>query len=233
MKIFAGILLSSIALGATNLNAANIGVGAKVGTLGYGADFSVALTETVNARVALTTLSVDSQSEAITVGDSTTTGTIDATADIDYGSSALLFDWHVFDGTFHLTAGLMKADIAVKLRGTLRNSFTVNGQTVTANDIVGPITGNITLSDSYEPYVGIGWGRKAAVDSGLSFSAEIGVVYLDPEVDLNATLSPGSISGITQAELTQALNDAEKTADNDLSDLDLWPVISIGINYAF
>lgn len=233
MKIYAGMLLSSIAFGASNLNAADVGVGVKVGTLGYGADFSVTLTDTVNARVALTTLSIDSESEAIDVGDSGTTGTIDVTADIDYGSSALLFDWHIFDGTFHLTGGLMKADIAVRFIGTLRNSFVVNGQTVTANDISGPITGDIVLSDSYEPYVGIGWGRKAAADSGLSFSAEIGVVYLDPEVNLNATVNPAAASLITQAELDQALNDAQSTADNDLSDLDLWPVVSIGINYAF
>jgi hypothetical protein len=234
MKICAGLLLSSsIVLGASNLNAADVGVGVKVGTLGIGADFSVTLTETINARVALTTLSIDSQSEAVVVGDSSTTGTIDATADIDFGSSALLFDWHVFDGTFHLTAGLMKADIVAKVVGTLRDSFTVNGQPVAVTDIIGPITGDITLSDSYEPYIGIGWGRKAAADSGLSFSAEIGVVYLDPQVNLNATLDPTSTSGITQAQLTQAINDAESTADNELSDLDLWPVVSIGVNYAF
>lgn len=233
MKIFTGILISSLTLGASNLNAADIGVGAKVGTLGYGADFSAALTNTVNARLALTTLSVDRQSEAITVGDSSNEGTIDTTADIDYGSSALLFDWHVFDGTFHLTAGFMKADIAVKFVGTLRDGFVVNGLPVETNDIVGPITGDIILSDSYEPYIGIGWGRKAAADPGLSFSAEIGVVYLDPEVNLNATVNPAATSGITQAELDARLDEAQRSADNDLSDLDLWPVVSIGINYAF
>jgi hypothetical protein len=42
MNIYAGMLLSSIALGASNLNAADVGVGVKAGTLGYGADFSVA-----------------------------------------------------------------------------------------------------------------------------------------------------------------------------------------------
>ena len=233
MKLLAGIPLILMTLGSYNLNAADVGVGAKVGTLGYGADFSVTLTKTINARLSLTTLSIDTQTETVTVGDSTNQGTINATADIDFGSSALLFDWHVFDGTFHLTAGLMKADVSADLRGILNDEFTINGQTVTVNDISGPITGNITVSDSYKPYIGIGWGRKAAADSGFSFSAELGVVYVDPEVRLNATVNPAAVSGITQAELDARLNEAQDSADNDLADLDLWPVISIGVNYAF
>jgi hypothetical protein len=60
MKIFAAILLSSITIVATNVNAADVGVGVKAGTLGYGADFSVTLTKTINARISLTTLSIDS-----------------------------------------------------------------------------------------------------------------------------------------------------------------------------
>lgn len=76
----------------SNLNAADVGVGVKAGTLGYGADFSVTLTKTINARVSLTSLNIDSQAETVTVGDSSDEGSINSTADIDFGSSALLFD---------------------------------------------------------------------------------------------------------------------------------------------
>lgn len=232
MKIYASVLISSVALGASNLNAADIGVGAKVGTLGYGADFSVSLTKTINARVSLTTLNIDSQAETVTVGDSSNEGTINAKADIDFGSSALLFDWHVFDGTFHLTAGLIKADVGATLRGILNDDFIINGQVVTPTDINGGVvTGDITVSDSYKPYIGVGWGRKAAVDSGFSFSAELGIAYVDPEVNLNATVNPASV--YTQAELDALLKEAQESADNDLADLNIWPVLSIGVNYAF
>jgi hypothetical protein len=233
MKIYAGILLSSIALGASNLNAADVGVGVKAGTFGYGADFSVSLTKTINARVSLTTLDVDSQTETVTVGDSTDQGTIDATADIDFGSSGLLIDWHVFEGTFHLSAGLVKADIVGNFRGALIDGFTINGQPVAVDDILGPMTGDITMSDSYKPYIGLGWGRKAAADSGFSFTAEIGVVYVDPEVNLNATVNPAAASGITQAELDALLKETQESVDNDLADLNVWPVLSIGVNYVF
>ena len=230
MKILASILLSSLALGSYSLNAAEVGVGVKAGTLGYGADFSVTLTRTINARISLTTLSIDSQTETVTVGDSTNQGTINATADIDFGSSALLFDWHVFDGTFYLSAGLIKADISANMTGPLTDDFTINGQLVTPNDISGPVTGDIKMSDSYKPYIGIGWGREAAAGSGFSFSAEIGVAYVDPEVNLNATASG---TGLSQADLDTRLNEAETSAANDLADLSVWPVLSIGVNYAF
>jgi hypothetical protein len=234
MKIFAGILLSSIALGSTNLSAAqDVGVGVKAGTLGYGADFSMTITKTINARVSLTALSIDSQAETITVGDSSDQGTVNATADIDFGSSALLFDWHVFDGTFHLTAGLIRADIGVDFRGTLNDDFIINGQAVSVDDINGQITGEVILSDSYKPYIGLGWGRKASADSGFSFSAELGIAYVDPEVRLNATVNPSAASLITQAELDARLDEAQDSANNDLADLDIWPVLSIGVNYAF
>ncbi|MFT5658365.1 MAG: hypothetical protein ACI9KN_001644 [Gammaproteobacteria bacterium] len=233
MKKLTGILFGSIILCTSNLNAADFGVGVKAGTLGIGADFTVALSKTVNARVSLTTFNIDSETETITIGDSTNQGTITATADFDFGSSALLFDWHVFDGTFHLSAGLIKADIGASLRGTLNDSFEINGQTVEVDDIDGQITGDIIVSDSYKPYIGIGWGRKAAAESGFSFSAELGVAYVDPEVRLNASFNPAAASAITQAELDARLKEAQESADNELADLSIWPVLSIGVNYAF
>jgi hypothetical protein len=233
MKIFTKIIIS-VVLGTSTLHAADFGVGVKGGTLGYGADFSVTLTKSINARVSLTTLSIDSASETVTFGDTSNEGSVIANADIDYGSSALLFDWHVFDGTFHLTAGLVKADIAVNLKGSLSSDFVISGKAVNVNDIDGElITANVTLSDSYKPYIGLGWGRKAAADSGFSFSAELGVAYLDPSVDLNATVNSGATSGIDQAELDARLNEAANSANNDLADLNVFPVVSIGINYAF
>jgi hypothetical protein len=232
MKLLASILLCTSALGSNSLNAADFGVGVKAGTLGYGADLSVTLTRTINARISLTSRSIDSHTETVTVGDSSNEGTINGKADIDFGSSALLFDWHVFDGTFHLSAGLIKADVGADLRGILIDDFTINGQLVTPSDINGRVvTGSITVSDSYKPYIGLGWGRKAAVDPGFSFSAEIGIAYVDPEVNLNATINTSSV--YTQAELDALLKEAKESAGNELADLNIWPVLSIGVNYAF
>jgi hypothetical protein len=65
VKIHVDMLLSSIILGG---DAADFGVGVKAGTLGYGADFDITLTKTINARIRLTNLKTDPQAETITVG---------------------------------------------------------------------------------------------------------------------------------------------------------------------
>jgi hypothetical protein len=230
MKILAGILLSSIALGSTNLSAAqDVGVGLKMGTVGAGVDLSITITNTLNARVSLSSLPLDSQSESIKIGDPGNQATIDSTIGMKFGSSALLVDWHVFDGTFHLSAGLINVDVGGDFSGDLTGSFTSGGETIDGADI-GTISGSLTLSDSYQPYIGLGWGRKAAADSGLSLSVEIGVALLDPKLDLNATSNGG---GSTQAEIDAAFRAAESSASGDLADLSIWPILSIGLNYAF
>jgi hypothetical protein len=231
MKIFAGILLSSIALGSTNLSAAqDIGVGLKMGTVGAGVDLSITITNTLNARVSLSSLPLDSRSESITIGDDFDEATIDATMDVKFGSSALLVDWHVFDGTFHLSTGLINVDVGGGFIGDLSGgSFTSGGETINSADI-GVISGSLTLSDSYQPYIGLGWGRKAAADSGPSLSIEVGVALLDPKLDLNATSSGG---GSSQAEIDAALSSAESSSSSALTDLSIWPILSIGLNYAF
>lgn len=230
MKHLAGIFLSMTML-AANANAANIGVGVKAGTLGAGVDLSIALTRTINARISLTSVKIDDLNETITIGDAGSTGDIDATMNFDFGATSLLFDWYVFDGTFHLTAGMMKNNGKVAFSGALSSDVVVNGEPIALSDISGDISGNISLGNSYQPYLGFGWGRKADNDPGLSLSIEIGVALLDPSADLSATASTsGSLS---QTELSDRIDNAESDFNNDLSLFEAWPVISLGLNYAF
>ena len=71
-----------------------------------------------------------------------------------------------------------------------------------ATDDLGEISGEVKLSDSYQPYLGIGWGRVAGGKGGFSFTADIGVAMLDPEVELDATVNPGGTNGLNQADMT-------------------------------
>jgi hypothetical protein len=123
---------------------------------------------------------------------------IAATLDFDYGASALLFDWYVFNGTFHLTAGMMKNNSKVGFSGTLLSDVVLDSGPLSTADITGDITGSIGLGNSYQPYLGIGWGRKAGNDAGISMSVEIGVALLDPAAELSATASG---TGLSQTDL--------------------------------
>jgi hypothetical protein len=40
-------------------------------------------------------------------------------------------------------------------------------------------------------------------------------------------------NSLTQAELDDRIKEIEDDTNDDLSDLEAWPVLSIGVNYAF
>ena len=232
------LLLSSASLQAQDLN---FGVGVKAGTLGTGLELSLALTQTLNARIALTNIDFSTdESLDLNDADTGTNASIDSTLDMNFGATALMLDWYVFDGTFHVSAGMFKNDSKAKLAGTITSAtVTFDGQTYdVSQDFTDPsMSGTVKLGSGYEPYVGIGWGRKADDEPGLALSVELGVLLLSPSVDLQApTLDPNGPAaqgGKTQAELDAEVDKAEATANDELSALEAWPVISVGLNYAF
>ena len=213
-------------------NALDVGVGVRAGINGLGGELTIGLTERVNARVMLARIDIDDESETLDVGDSGGEGEIDAELDFDYGANALFFDWHIFDSGFHLTAGAFRSDSGADLTGTLIGNIVVNGQPINQGDLDGDLEGEVKLSDSYRPYLGIGWGRRAGKNGGFSFTFDLGVALTDPEVELEATVAAGG-NFSSQAELDATLRDLESDAEDDLDDYEIWPVASIGINYAF
>ncbi len=216
---------------AANVNAVDVGVGAKAGVNGVGLNLSVGVTKRVNLRLSVSQVEIDDEDETVTVGDDGAEGDIDAELEFDFGSNAVLLDWHVFNGGFRVTAGMFKQTGAVDLTGTLQSDIVVDGQPLATDDL-GEISGEVKLSDSYQPYLGVGWGRGAGGKGGFSFTADIGVAMLDPEVDLDADVRAGT-NGLSQAELDQRLAEMEADAEDELDDLKLWPVLSVGVNYAF
>ena len=232
MKKVLGLALGFL-LFSGSANAIDLGLGLKAGTVGAGVDISVAVTRTINVRLSLTNVDIDDESETITVGDSDAEGDLDAELSLDFGANALFFDWYPFDGTFHLTAGLMRHTGEVDFSGDLVNGITVDGQALSPDDFSSSIGGNIALADSFQPYLGFGFGRKAGVEPGFSVTLDVGVALLDPSVDLDATVNAGGTNGLSQAELNSRLAGMESDAEDDLDDFEAWPIIALGLNYAF
>ena len=92
---------------------------------------------------------------------------------------------------------------------------------------------DFALADSYQPYLGFGFGRKAGHEPGFSITLDVGVALLDPSVELEATVNAGGTNGLSQAELDQRLAEMESDADDELDDFEAWPIIALGLNYAF
>ncbi len=227
--VFAGLVLL-----VSNAHALDVGIGLKAGTVGAGFEASVGLTKTINVRVSLTSIDINDQEETFEVGDAGASGDIDAVLGLDFGATALLIDWYVFDGAFHLTAGMMKNDSKLSFSGRLGSTITIDGEQLDASDIDGDITGDISLGESFQPYLGIGWGRKAGDGGGFTVSFEVGIALLDPATDFNANVNAGGSNNLNQAELDDRINGVEDDANAELDDLfQAWPVISLGVNYAF
>ena len=214
-------------------NAIDVGIGARAGINGLGVDLSLGLTKNLNLRLAAAGVDIEGEEETISVGDSGFEGDIDAELDFDYGVTAVFVDWHVLGGGFRLTAGMLKNNGAADFQGTLLSDIVVDGESLSPSDIDGAIGGELSLGDSYQPYLGIGWGRGAGDGGGLTIMVDLGVAIVEPSADFDATVNTGGINGLDQAELDRRLRQLESDAEEDLEDLELWPVASIGINYAF
>ena len=214
----------------SNVNALDFGVGVKAGTVGAGIDLSAAVTKTINVRLSLTSVDLEGEDETLTVGDSVE-GDVDAELDLDFGANALLVDWFIFDGGFHLTGGMLRHTGEADLTGTLLSPATFDDVgTISPGDLVGSeITGELKLADSYQPYIGIGWGRKAGKGGGLSFTVDFGIVLLDPSVELEATAT----NPANQATVDSQLRAMEGDAEDELDDFEAFPILSAGVNYAF
>jgi hypothetical protein len=229
----AAIITGLALIATTSAQAYDFGVGVKAGTLGAGAELRLTLTQEINARLSLTTGSA-SYGETLGLNDGITVVTVDAVIKMDFAASALVFDWHVFDGAFYVTAGLIKNDSSIHLVGGLTDSsVTFNGNPYSVTGFINPtMTGEISLGSSFQSYLGLGWGRQEDDDRGLSVSLDLGIVLMDPSIDLKAPTVTKS-SGLNQAVIDRDVDAAESAANRKLSILDAWPVVFVGLNYAF
>jgi hypothetical protein len=222
-----------ILLFSSTVQALDFGIGAKAGISGVGLDLSVGLSKNVNARLSLSKVDITGESDSVSVGDSGSQADLDYDVDFDYGANALFIDWHVLGGGFRVSAGMFKNNGAAKGSAALQGAIVVDGQNLDPTDFNGDISAEVNLGDSYKPYIGVGWGRGAGGDGGFSFSLDVGVALLDTSVDFNAAVNSGGANGLSQADLDSRLRSLEKDAESELDNFELWPVLALGVNYAF
>ena len=59
------------------------------------------------------------------------------------------------------------------------------------------------------------------------------MALLDTSVDFDAAVNAAGPNGLSQAELDSRLRSLEKDAEAELDNYELWPVLALGVNYAF
>lgn len=195
-------------------------VSGKGGTLGVGGDFTIGVTDNVNARVGLNMLDLDP--DDVEIED------IEYDLGIDLQSFSALLDWHIFDDSFRISGGLISMNNKIGLDVRPTKSEEIGGTVYTPTQI-GTLSGSVEI-DNMAPYVGIGWGNPLTHNQRWGFTCDFGVAFAgSPEAALT------SIGGTLSSDSTFLANLEKERRDieDDLDSLKFYPVISLGLFFRF
>lgn len=202
---------------ATN-SRSDVGLTGKIGTLGYGLELNLGLSDSVSARLGI---------NAFSYKYNATSSSVNYDFKLQLRSASILADWYPFEGSFRTSAGVLYNDNKVGLDALpTGGTYTINGRPYTSAQI-GSMQGTVSFN-KLAPYLGIGWGNPVAKNKGWGLVTDIGVLFQGkPTIDLVVTCTDSSVCTQLQTDAT-----AENTRlQNDLSNFKWWPVASIGISY--
>ena len=198
----------------------DIGVTAKFGTTGIGADITIPIVSNwINLRLGYNWLEFR---------PSINKAGIDYSADVDLETVPLLVDLHPLYGNFRITAGVFYNNSEMSLRAT--PPFNIGGQNFPAGSGISLLS-TVDWENEFAPYFGIGWGNAADdnfldLPIAIGFSADLGFYYQgSPRVTL---------SQVGGAPVPQAALDAEAAElEDSFSDFKFFPVATVGIHIRF
>lgn len=140
----------------------------------------------------------------------------------------LLGDLHLFENGFRLTGGIVYNGNRLKAKSTLSRNFTIHGRTYTPQQI-GEVDGSLDFRP-IAPYIGIGYDSGHTQQAGLSFAADVGVLF---QGKVRGKIN--SISGLL-ANNPQTISDVKDEIVDEVNKktiIKAYPVVSLGLNYRF
>jgi hypothetical protein len=192
-------------------------LGLNLGTLGIGIEANAYLSEYFNFRAGINLFDFTYKD---TIED------IDFDMDVTFLTAGLLLDLLPFDGNFRITGGVLFNNSDLTLDGSPRVPTEIGDNEYTPEQI-GTITGEVTFDD-FAPYIGIGYGNPVRPDTSIGFSVDFGVMFqaydLFIESDGTAANDPAF-----QSDLRILENDI----DDELSKINIYPVLTFGLSYHF
>lgn len=220
--VAAGILV----LGAAGTARADVALALRGGTLGFGPEIAIGLTDSLNLRVGYAMFDYGTEIEDTDV-------TYDG--DLELRNPSALLDWHPGGAGFRVSFGVVGASTKVVGTGVPNagNTFVINDTVYTAAQ-VGRLEAEVEAGNSIAPYIGIGFGNPVDDAGRWTFLFDIGAVYYgsEPDVTVNAVCG----AGVPPLLCTQLQNDvaAERAELVDEVDTLTWyPVVNLGIAFRF
>jgi hypothetical protein len=205
------------------------GLGVTAGTLGIGVQTTQTLHRKLDSRFSINTYS--------TSINNTEQG-VDYQADVSLQTFSALLDWHPNAGTFYLSGGLVINNSNAKLKNDdlSSNSVEIGNKSYVSSDLA--IRGDVTFQP-LAPYIGLGWSAAPSKNNGFGFSFELGVMYTgSAKVDLSATGTATEVGGFSfnvgnDPNFQESLAIEEQKLEKDVEDFTYYPVVSLGVSYAF
>lgn len=217
-QIFFGLFGAALIALSPWAQARDFTLGAKIGTLGLGAEGTMPLGPTVNARAGINDYTYDFAH---------TSGGVGYEFELDLRSYALLFDWHPYQGVFRLSAGYLYNRNGMNMTATPTTPVNIGGVIFQPSE-VGTVRGNVSFR-KLVPYLGIGWGTAPTASKGFTVTGEVGLMFQgDPDVRLS---SDGTLAN--DPAFQSDLRAEEREVREDLAGLKTYPVLSVGVSYRF
>jgi hypothetical protein len=208
-----------------------VGVHTQLSTTGFvGVDAGYKFSPNLHARLGLNTVgfNVDYTSQGI-----------DYKAKFNPTNVHLLGDFFPFGGGLRLTGGLVFQSNQFNATGTpnasaipggIPTQINLGGVNYNVGD-VGTVSSEGSFSNSVAPYLGIGFGTP--ISPGLGFNFDAGVMFAgSANVKLRANI-PSTVPAALQSQIRTSLAEQERKTNSDIGSFNVYPVISVGISYAF
>lgn len=217
---------------ATPVMAGDIAAGVIAGTAGLGAELTYGVTDNINLRGSL---------RGLNRSYDFTEDNINYSGDIKLRNGGVTVDWFPFSGGFHLSAGALyngNKIIAKAKPSTGTAVYNINNENYY---IDGHVNADIDWR-KFAPYLGIGWGNPVRKGSNLSFTFDVGVMFMgEPNSDLSAT-GRYSTDGVNYTDVylndpnnpfTKDIQAEQARLNDEIKDAKFWPVIQLGLHYKF
>ena len=202
-----------------------VGVHAQASTTGFlGVDAGYKFSPNLHARLGLNTVGFDYNYSS---------QGIDYSANFKPTNIHLLGDYFPFGGGLRLTSGffIQNNRFSGSAKSNSSNTINLNGTNYNASQ-VGTVETEGKFGNSVAPYLGIGFGTP--LSEGFGFNIDAGVMFAgSPTVSLSANKISSSIPASLQNQIRSDLAAQERKTNADISSFNLYPVLSIGVSYAF
>jgi hypothetical protein len=215
------IFLLAACLPGLALAEGNIALTGKVGTLGFGAELNLRLSDSAQLRFA---------------GGGYNWYANSTEDDIEYDATwrtrtlAVIGDFFpIQDSVFRISLGLFyngnRLDMTAEPDGS-GGTYEIGNNSYPAT-AVGKLKGELTFNKA-APYIGVGWGNAFAKSSGWGFSLDVGALYQgNPKLRLKSA----ACNAVPGCPADLAIE--EKNAEDDLHGYRWYPVVTAGAVYRF